>query len=55
MLYPFITLGLLIAFVGYILFHAIYRKDLKSKLNTVVFPGLFFVAIWMVLYIGFLR
>jgi H+/Cl- antiporter ClcA len=55
MLYPFITLGLLAAFVGYILYHAIYRKDLKSKMNTVVLPGLFFVAVWIVLYIGFLR
>lgn len=55
MLYPLITLGLLVAFVGYILYHAIYRKNLKSKMNTVVLPGLFFVAVWIVLYIGFLR
>jgi len=50
MLYPFITIGLLIEFVAYLLYLAFVKKNLKQNLSTVVYPGLFFISVWAGLY-----
>lgn len=50
MLYPFITIGLLVAFIAYILYLAFVTKDLKQNLSKVVYPGLFFISVWAGLY-----
>jgi len=55
MLYPLITLGLLAAFVGYIIYSAIYKRNLRSQMTTIVYPGLFFIGVWLIVYFTFLR
>jgi len=55
MIYPFITIGLLAVFIIYILYLAVVKKDLKSKMQTVVLPGLFFIGVWVVLYYFLLK
>lgn len=50
MTYPFIPLGLIAVFFGYILYLAIIKKNLKRKFKTVVLPGVFFITIWGVIY-----
>lgn len=49
MLYPFITIGLLVAFIGYLLYVLLIKKD-RAKLKTVLFPGIFFIGVWVVMY-----
>lgn len=49
MLYPFVSIGLIVIFAIYILYLLIIKKDLK-QLKTVLFPGLFFIAVWAVMY-----
>ncbi len=55
MMYTYIPIGLLIVFIGYILYRAIVKKDLKSKVRTIVMPALFFIAVWAVLYYFILK
>jgi cytochrome c oxidase assembly factor CtaG len=55
MMYTYIPIGLFIVFVGYILYRAIVKKDLKSKMRSVVMPGLFFIAVWALLYFFLLK
>ena len=55
MTYPFIPIGLAAVFLGYVLYSAFVKKNLKAQMNTVVFPGLFFVAIWGVVYFFLLK
>ncbi len=55
MLYPFITVGLTAVFVLYVLYLGLIRKNLKAKMKTVVYPGLFFIATWTVIYILLLK
>lgn len=55
MTYPFIPIGLIILFLGYILYLAIVKKNLKSKIKTVVMPGIFFIGIWAVIYFFLLK
>ncbi len=55
MIYPFITIGLIAIFIIYILYLAFVQKNLKSKLQTVVWPGLFFIGVWVILYYLFLK
>lgn len=49
MLYPFMTIGLLIAFIAYVIYLALTKK-LKQNISTVVYPGLFFISVWAGLY-----
>lgn len=43
---PFLTL----LFMGYILYLALVKKNLKAKMRTVVLPGMFFISVWAVMY-----
>lgn len=49
MLYPAVLPILLALFLGWILYRAFVKKDLRSHLNE-VYVGLFFVAVWAVVY-----
>jgi len=53
-MYPFIAIGLLIVFVAYILYLALVKKELKQNLSKVVYPGLFFISVWTILYFSVL-
>lgn len=55
MTYVFIPVIMIAVFVLYVLYLAIVKKNLKSKLQTVVLPGLFFIAIWGVIYYTLLK
>lgn len=49
MTYPFIPIGLIALFIIYLLFLLFIRKDQK-RFKTVFYPGLFFIAVWMIIY-----
>ena len=49
---PFVMIVLFILYVGYLAF---IKKALKQHLTTVVYPGLFFIAVWVACYFIFLR
>lgn len=49
MMYPFIPIGLLVLLVLYILYLLVVKKD-KRKLKAVLYPSLFFIVVWAVLY-----
>ncbi len=55
MTYPLIPIGLIIVFIAYVIYLAVVKKNLKSKFKTVVLPGLFFIAIWIVIYYFILK
>ncbi len=55
MLYPFISIGLTAVFIIYLLYAGLVKKNLRSQLHTVVFPGLFFLIAWFVMFFLFLR
>jgi hypothetical protein len=50
MTYLFIPIALTIVFVIYVLYLAVVRKNLKTKMKTIVLPGFIFIAIWAVMY-----
>lgn len=54
MTYPFIPIGLITIFIVYVLYLLIFKKDIK-KINSILYPGLFFVAIWGVIYFFLLK
>jgi len=54
MTYPFIPIGLIIIFLGYVLYLLIIKKDM-NKLKPVLFIGLFFIAVWAVIYYFLLK
>lgn len=54
MTYPFIPIGLIILFIGYVLYLLIVKKD-RKRLKRILFPGLFFIGIWAVFYYILLR
>jgi len=54
MTYPFIPIGLIAVFFVYILYLFIVKKDMK-KLKTILYPGLFFITIWFVIYYFLLK
>ncbi len=54
MTYPFIPIGLIAVFIVYILYLLIIKKDIK-KLKSVLYPGLFFIVIWAVIYFFLLK
>jgi len=49
MTYPYIPFGLLSAFIVYAAFLLFIKKDMK-KFKAFLYPGLFFFAIWAVIY-----
>ncbi len=54
MTYPFIAIGLIFVFIVYVLYLLLIKKDMK-KLKAVLYPGLFFVAIWALIYYFLLK
>lgn len=54
MTYPFITIGLTIVFVVYLLYLLLIKKDFK-KLKAFLYPGLFFIAVWVAIYFLWLK
>jgi FtsH-binding integral membrane protein len=54
MTYPFIPIGLIIIFLVYVLYMLIIKKDM-NKLKPVLFIGLFFMAVWAVIYYFLLK
>lgn len=54
MTYPFIPIGLIAVFVGVILYLLIFNRDMK-KVKAVLYPGLFFIAVWIGIYFLLLR
>lgn len=54
MVYPLIAIGLSVVLIVYLLYLLLIRKDGKAFRAT-LYPSLFFVAIWLVLYFAFLR
>ena len=53
MTYPLIPIGLIAVFVVAVLYLLIIKKDMK-KVKSVLYPGLFFIGIWVVIYYFFL-
>jgi hypothetical protein len=49
MIYPFIPVGLILILILFVLYLLIIKKDMK-QLKTILYPGLFFIAIWAVIY-----
>lgn len=49
MTYPFIPIGLIAALFIYLLYILIIKKD-KQKFKSIFYLGLFFIAIWAVIY-----
>jgi hypothetical protein len=49
MLYPFISVAMLVIFIVYIAYILLIKKD-KKQFQSVVYVGLFFIAIWLLLY-----
>lgn len=54
MTYPFIPIGLIAIFIVYVLYLLLIKKDIK-KLKSILYPGLFFIAIWVVIYYFLLK
>lgn len=42
-------IGLVIVFAGWILYRWLIKKDIRKHTNN-VFAGLFFIAVWAILY-----
>lgn len=53
MTYPFIPIGLIAIFIVYVLYLLLIERDTK-KLKSILYPGLFFIAIWVVIYYSLL-
>ena len=51
----FMPIAMIVIFAFYLLYLAAVKKELKSKLVTVVYPGLFFIMVWGVCYTAFLK
>lgn len=54
MTYSIIPIVLIAVFIVYVLYLFIIKKDIK-KLKTVLYPGLFFIAVWAVIYYFLLK
>ncbi|MNJ86413.1 hypothetical protein D3C87_39070 [compost metagenome] len=46
----FIPIGCLLFFAAWILYHWLFKKDLKKRQNG-LFSGLFFIGIWLIIYL----
>jgi len=51
----FLPLILTAIFVFYLLYLAFVKKNLKNNLTQIVYPGLFFVVVWGILYVLLLK
>lgn len=51
---PFIAIGLIAVFIIYVAYLAFVKKDLQ-KLKSVLLPGLFFIAMWAMIYYFLLK
>ncbi len=49
-----IPLGLIAIFAAYILYLVLIRKDRKTA-TTLLYPGIFFIAVWAAIYFLLLR
>ena len=49
-----IPIVIIALFILYVLYLLIIKKD-KNAIKKVVFPGLFFIGIWAILYFLFLK
>lgn len=54
MTYPFIPIGLIAVFILYILYLFVFKKDIQ-KVKTILYPGLFFIAVWAIIYYFLLK
>lgn len=54
MTYSIIPIVLIAVFIVYVLYLFIIKKGIK-KLKTVLYPGLFFIAVWAVIYYFLLK
>lgn len=54
-MYILIPIGLTAIFVFYILYLAFVKKNIKNKVQEVVLPSLFFIAIWGLMYFFLLK
>ncbi len=46
----FMPIVFIVLFVLYVLYLAVIKKELKQNLSKVVYPGLFFIVVWALLY-----
>ncbi len=42
-------------FILYVLYLAFIKKNLRANLTQIIYPGLFFVAVWILLYFLILK
>lgn len=54
MTYPFIPIGLIVLFIAYVLYLIITKKKLKNH-KQILYPGLFFIGVWAVMYFFLLK
>ena len=54
MLYPFITIGLIAVFAVYIFYFLLIRRDIE-KVKAGLYPGIFFIIIWIGIYYFLLK
>ncbi|WP_187695259.1 hypothetical protein [Chryseobacterium sp.] len=54
MTYPLIPIGLIIIFIIYVIYLAFVKKDMQM-LRSVLYPGLFFITVWALIYYFMLR
>jgi hypothetical protein len=54
MLYPLIPIGLFAIYIVYVLYLLLVKKDIK-KINSILYPGLLFGAIWSIIYFFLLK
>jgi hypothetical protein len=50
MRFTYLPIVFIVLFVGYVLYLALVKKNLKANMRSVVLPGLFFIAIWALIY-----
>ncbi|MCC2590248.1 hypothetical protein [Chryseobacterium sp. MFBS3-17] len=54
MSYVIVPVLLSLVFVGYLMYLLLIKKDRKN-FKAVVFPGLFFIAVWILFYMFLLK
>ena len=54
MTYPFVPIGLIAVFIVYILYLLLIKKD-RKLFKSVFFLGLFFIAVWVIIYFFLLK
>ena len=54
MLRLYIPIALAVLFLAWILYRLLKKKDLKKQLNN-LYVGLFFFAVWAVIYLFFIK